>query len=133
MHITQSAISLNVRDVDASAEFARRHFGFEDQMASDGFVSLGHPTAGVNLIFLATGLSTFRPAEVAGPAGQGLLLVFVVDGLDAEFARIQTSGARVVTPPETEPWGERFCQFADPNGLIWQLVEWVDDVVPTTS
>ena len=27
--------------------------------------------------------------------------------------------------PETEPWGERYCQFADPNGLVWQLVEWV--------
>ncbi len=30
-----------------------------------------------------------------------------------------------MTPPETEPWGERFCQFADPNGIVWQLVQWV--------
>lgn len=60
-----------------------------------------------------------------GSAGQGLLLACVVDDLDAEFARIQATGARVVTPPETEPWGERYCQFADPNGLIWQLVQWV--------
>ena len=54
-----------------------------------------------------------------------LLLAFVVEGLDAEFARIAGAGAAVVTPPETEPWGERFCQFADPNGIVWQLVEWV--------
>ncbi|MCK6064937.1 MULTISPECIES: VOC family protein [Microbacterium] len=133
MHINQTAISVNVPDVEASADFARSNFGFQDQMSSEGFVSLGHSTAGVNLIFLATGLATFRPAEVAGAAGQGLLLVFVVDGLDAEFARIQASGARVVTAPETEPWGERFCQFADPNGLIWQLVEWVEGASPATS
>ncbi|MFP5416935.1 MAG: VOC family protein [Actinomycetes bacterium] len=132
MQISQTAVSLNVPDVEASAAFARSHFGFTDQMAAEGFVSLGHPTSGVNLIFLQTGLSTFKPAEVAGSAGQGLLLVFVVQGLVAEFDRIRAAGARVVTPPETEPWGERFCQFADPNGIIWQLVEWVDDR-PTTS
>ncbi|WP_237686385.1 hypothetical protein [Arthrobacter jiangjiafuii] len=31
----------------------------------------------------------------------------------------------VVTSPETEPWGERFAQYRDPNGLIVQLVQWV--------
>lgn len=126
MHINQTAVSLNVEDVTASADFATTHFGFSEQMSDEGFVSLGHPSAGLNLVFLATGLSTFRPEEIAGPAGQGLLLAFVVDDLDREFERIQGSGARVVTAPETEPWGERYCQFADPNGIVWQLVEWVE-------
>ena len=126
MNITQSAISLNVADVAASASFATTHFGYTEAMSADGFVSLQHPTIGTNLIFLATGLATFKPSEIAGAAGEGLLLVFVVDDLDEEFARIAASGARVVTPPETEPWGERFCQFADPNGIVWQLVQWVE-------
>jgi len=125
MHITSTAISLNVPDVEASARFACDHFGFTEAMAADGFVSLTHPTAGVNVIFLRTGLETFRPKEIEGPAGQGMLLVFVVDELDTEFARIAGGGARVVTEPETEPWGERYCQFADSNGLIWQLVQWM--------
>lgn len=126
MQINQTAVSLNVDDVNASAEFAITHFGFTEQMSAEGFVSLGHSSAGLNLVFLATGLSTFKPTEIAGPAGQGLLLAFVVDNLDGEFERIQATGARVVTAPETEPWGERYCQFADPNGIVWQLVEWVD-------
>ncbi|GAA2889586.1 VOC family protein [Microbacterium esteraromaticum] len=126
MNITRTAISLNVADITASAAFATTHFGYQQEMAADGFVSLTHPTGGGNIIFLETGLSTFRPSENAGPAGQGLLLVFVIDDLDAQYARIAASGARVVTEPETEPWGERYCQFADPNGIIWQLVQWVD-------
>lgn len=126
MTITQTAVSLNVLDVRASASFAMRHLGFEEAMSNDGFISLARPDGGMNLIFLATGLGTFKPAEIAGPAGQGLLLVFVVDDLDSEFTRIASTGVRVVTPPETEPWGERFCQFADGNGLIWQLVQWVN-------
>ena len=122
--IIQSAVSLNVPDVEASAAFAIDHLGFTEAMSAEGFVSLEHADAGVNLVFLATGLATFRPREIAGPAGQGLLLVFVVDDLDGHFARIEAAGARVVTRPETEPWGERYCQLADGNGIIWQLVEW---------
>ncbi|WP_127479412.1 VOC family protein [Nocardioides pantholopis] len=125
MKATSAAISLNVPDVEASARFATDHLGFTEAMAADGFVSLEHPTAGVNVIFLRTGLTTFKPQEIAGTAGQGTLLVLVVDDLDAEFERICAAGARVVTPPETEPWGERYCQFADDNCLVWQLVQWV--------
>lgn len=124
MKITSSAISLNVPDPAASARFAA-HLGFTEEMSADGFISLGHPSAGVNVIFLRTGLASFKPAQIAGDAGQGTLLAFVVDGLDAEFERISAAGATVVTPPETEPWGERFCQFSDDNGIVWQLVEWV--------
>ena len=126
MQILATAISLNVPDVDASAGFARTHLGFQEAMSADGFVSLEHPGSGFNVIFLRTGLETFKPEEVSGSAGQGTLLVLVVADLDAEFARISQAGARVVTPPETEPWGERFCQFVDGNGLVWQLVQWVD-------
>lgn len=125
MKITGTALSLNVADTAASAEFAKTHFGFTEAMSDDGFVSLSHPDAGINVVFLRTGLGTFKPASIAGPAGQGLLIAFVVEDLDAEFARIAAAGATVVTAPETEPWGERYCQFADPNGLVWQLVQWV--------
>lgn len=125
MKVSGSAVSLNVADVEASAAFAKTHLGFVEAMAAEGFVSMEHPDGGFNVVFLATGLATFKPAEVAGPAGQGLLLALVVDDLDAEYERIAGAGARVLTPPETEPWGERYCQVADPNGIVWQLVQWV--------
>lgn len=125
MKITDTALSLNVADPAASAEFATTHFGFTEAMSADGFVSLAHPDAGFNVVFLRTGLGTFKPASIAGPAGQGMLIAFVVDDLDAEYARIAAAGATVITAPETEPWGERYCQFTDPNGLVWQLVQWV--------
>ena len=124
MQITSSAISFNVADVEASVRFAA-HLGFTEAMAADGFVALEHPSAGLQVIFLRVGLESFRPREIAGAAGQGTLIAFTVDDLDAEFARIAGAGAKVVTPPETEPWGERYCQFMDGNGLVWQLVQWI--------
>ncbi|MFT4200677.1 VOC family protein [Gordonia sp. (in: high G+C Gram-positive bacteria)] len=126
MQINATAVSLNVADPVSSADFFRRHLGYREVMADDGFVSLEHPDrAGENIIFLRTGLPSFKPPHRAGDAGEGLLLAFVVDDVDSAYSAMQADGAELVTRPTTEPWGERYCQFADPNGIIVQLVEWV--------
>lgn len=126
MKITASALSLNVPDVPASAEFVKKHLGFVESMAfEDKVVSLTREDAGFNLIYLQTGLATFKPQERAGSAGEGLLVVFVVEGIDAEYERLIAEGAPIVTAIETEPWGERYFQTQDPNGVVIQLVEWV--------
>jgi uncharacterized glyoxalase superfamily protein PhnB len=125
MRITQSAVSLNVPDAERSAAFLETHFGFQRAMEAEGFVSLTREDAGFNLIFLNVGLPTFQPATHAGAAGPGLLIVFVVDDIDAEWTRLQDRGLTFPTPIETEPWGERFFQVLDPNGIIIQLVQWV--------
>ena len=129
MTITASAISLNVADPEASAAFAAEHLGFEREMAADGFVSLSRPDAGFNLIYLRTGLPTFKPAAAAGSAG-GLLVVFVVDDVDAEHDRLVREGVEITTPLETEPWGERYFQVTDPCGVVVQLVQWVPAPAP---
>ena len=68
MQFTQSAISLNVADVVGSASWAKEHLGFTEAMSAEGFCSLTHPSAGFNLIYLAAGLPTFKPASAAGHA-----------------------------------------------------------------
>jgi predicted enzyme related to lactoylglutathione lyase len=122
--ITASAISLNVDDVTASATFAKDHFGFREEMAAEGFVSLTREDAGFNLIFLRTGLATFKPEHLRGHRADGLLVVFVVEDIDGEYARLQAEGVTITTPIATEPWGERFFQVTDPNGVTMQLVQW---------
>ncbi len=125
MNITGTALSLNVADPQASADFLARHVGFTTAMQADGFVSLSHPDGGPNVVYLRTGLPSFKPGHRAGSAGEGLLLAFVVDDVDAAYETVRAAGATVVTLPETEPWGERYCQFEDPNGIIVQFVAWV--------
>ncbi|WP_154795018.1 VOC family protein [Occultella kanbiaonis] len=124
MHITESSLSLNVPDVEASAAWVRDHLGFTQAMAADGFVSLTHPEAGMALIYLRVGLPTFKPASAAG-AVDGVLVVFTVDAIDAEYERLRSEGVEIVTEIETEPWGERYFQMRDPNGVVYQLVQWV--------
>ena len=43
MRITETAISLNVPDVEASSAWVQQHLGFTVAMAADGFCSLAHP------------------------------------------------------------------------------------------
>jgi len=126
VNITASALSLNVNDVDASARFVKEHFGFAEDMAADGFVSLSRSDAGMNLIFLRAGLESFQPKAQRDRTAGGLLVVFVVDGIDDEYQRLQREGVPITTPIQTEPWGERFFQVTDPNGVVIQLVQWVD-------
>jgi predicted enzyme related to lactoylglutathione lyase len=124
MKVTQSAISLNVADVAASAQFVTIHLGFSEEMAFEGGSSLSRPDVPFNLVFLQTGLASFKPKSRAGAAGDGLLIVFVVEDIDGEYARLQEEGARIITPIGTEPWGERYFQLQDANGIVYQLVQW---------
>jgi len=125
MRITASAVSLNVDDPTASAAFATRYFGFVEDMSADGFVSLSRPDAGFNLVFLRTGLATFKPESMRDHRADGVLVVFVVDDVDGEYTRLREEDAPIVTPLETEQWGERYFQVRDPNGVIIQLVQWM--------
>lgn len=131
MTLTASAISLNVADPLASAAFAKDHLGFSEDMSAEGFVSLSRSEAGFNLIFLRTGLESFRPDHMREQDAKGVLIVFVVDDVDGECARLQREEVAITTPLQTEPWGERFFQVSDPNGVTYQFVQWMTD--PTAS
>lgn len=126
MQITDSALSLNVPDVEASATFLTQYFGFHEVMAADGFVSLKREDVGFNLIFLRLGLPSIKPERLLAQQAQGLIIAWVVNNIDEEYAHLQQAGVPILTPIETEPWGERYFQVEDPNGVIYQLVQWMD-------
>jgi uncharacterized glyoxalase superfamily protein PhnB len=123
MRITASAIALNVEDVPASSAFLTEHFGFRTEMAADGFASLTRDDAGMNVIFLRTGLPTL-PADQRDDHAAGLILAFTVDDLEGELARLQAEGVAITMPLTSEEWGERAFQVRDPNGVVIQLVDW---------
>ncbi|MFX0591699.1 VOC family protein [Melissospora conviva] len=125
MQITGAAISINVADPAASAAFVTRHFGFTEVMSADGFVSLAHKDLGFNLVYLRTGLASLQPESLKQQSVAGLLVAFEVADIAAEYDRLRNDGVEITTELQTEPWGERFFQVTDPNGVILQLVQWM--------
>ncbi len=99
MKITATAVSLNVADPQASADFLARHVGFTTAMQADGFVALSHPDGGPSVAYLRTGLPSFKPSHRAGSAGEGLLLAFVVDDVDAAYETVRAGAP----PPSRLP------------------------------
>ena len=128
MRITGSAISLTVDDVPASSKFLVTHFGFSQRMAADGFASLDHVDTGLQIVFLRTGLEVLPPGLRPVRAG-GVIVAFVVDDLAAEEERLRSEGVTITEPIREEPWGERLFMVTDPNGVVYELVEWAAQTV----
>ncbi|MFF8813740.1 VOC family protein [Streptomyces pactum] len=123
MRITASAISLTVEDVQASADFFTHHFGFRTEMEADGFVSLGRDDA-PGIVLLRRGIEVL-PEDIRHRSAQGVIVVFTVEDLAEEEARLRAEGVEITLPLREEPWGERLFMVADPNGVPVELVEWV--------
>lgn len=125
MQITRTTVSLTVEDVTTSAAFLQRHFGYTEEMSADGFVSLGHPGGGVNVVYLRRGLEVL-PEEQRHRIADGVILAFVVQDIAAEERRLRAEGVTITLPLREEPWGEKLFQVSDPNGVVVELVEWAE-------
>ncbi|GGQ70750.1 VOC family protein [Couchioplanes azureus] len=123
MRISSSAVALTVDDVPASSQFLATHFGFTERMSADGFASLGRDDAAMDVIFLRRGLEVL-PEELRDRRAGGTIVAFVVDDLAAEHERLRAEGAPITLQPREEPWGERLFMVTDPNGIVYELVEW---------
>ncbi|MER6445382.1 VOC family protein [Streptomyces venezuelae] len=123
MNVSTTSLSLTVADVDASRDFLCTYLGYEVAMAEDGFASLSREDAAVDIILLRKGTGVL-PAEQRDREAGGLILAFTVTGLAAEEARLRAAGAPITMPLREEPWGERLFQMTDPNGVVFQFVEW---------
>lgn len=43
------------------------------------------------------------------------------DAVDRTFAEVTEKGGQAVMPPTTEPWGQRTCYIADPEGNLIEI------------
>ena len=117
---------LFVNDMAAMIRFYRDVLGFEIKEAED--------TSNVYLIkdgtlFLLYGRKDFEKMTgrkyeyLKGLNGHSELALYVdtFDEVDEQFARVVALGAVPVLEPTTEPWGQRTCYIADPEGNLVEI------------
>ena len=117
---------LLVNDMGKMIRFYRDVLGFEIKEAED--------TSNVYLVkdgtlFLLYGRKDFenmtsRKYEyVKGLNGHSEIALYVdtFDEVDAAFRDVVSKGAAPVLEPTTEPWGQRTCYIADPEGNLIEI------------
>ena len=50
------------------------------------------------------------------------------ENIDADVESLKQKGVQFFKDPETQPWGQRTAYFKDPDGHIWEMQQWVNNV-----
>lgn len=117
---------LFVKDMAAMIRFYRDILGFEIKepedtdnvyLEKDGTLFLFYGRRDFEKM---TGHS-FRYAEGVNGHFEIALSVENFDAVDRTFAEITANGVQIVMPPTTEPWGQRTCFIADPEGNVIEI------------
>ena len=115
---------LAVEDLAASAAFYAAAFGWTASVATPVYVEfalLGGQRLGV---YERHGFGRNIgqvPAKVAAGELAPTEIYLYVDDPVAAIARIQSAGARELSPWATRPWGDEVAYFADPSGNVLAL------------
>lgn len=117
---------LTVRDAHAAIDFFRAAFGFavRDSVEDDGAVMHVEMTYHDQLIVMfapegAFGSTARTPKSSDAVAPQSFYLY--VDDVDAVYARALVAGAKSLSEPQDQFWGDRFAQVEDLDGYRWAL------------
>ncbi len=118
-----------VKDMTKMIQFYRDVLGFEIKESED--------TANVYLIkdetlFMLYGRKDFEKMTsrkyeyIMGLNGHFEIALYVdtYDEVDKTFAKVVSNGAVPVLKPATEPWGQRTCYIADPEGNLIEIGSW---------
>lgn len=109
--ILQNRYVIAVHNLDVSAAFYRDVLGFEVRMIEDpGWRFFVRD----NCMVMAGECRNERPASETGD--HSYFAYFVVEDIDAEFARVCGAGAEIIKPLRDEPWGMREFGLRTPDG-----------------
>jgi uncharacterized glyoxalase superfamily protein PhnB len=128
---------LSYEDVASAIPWLERAFGFRERMRmanDDGTVGHAELTLGDGVVMLGNPGPDYRSprhhAETCEAARRWSAVPYVIDGLHvvvddvaAHFERARAAGARILSEPQDEAYGERIYRVEDLEGHRWMFAQ----------
>lgn len=126
MNLKLDGFGIMVDDMSVMVRFYRDVLGFdikEDENATNVFLE---KDGTLFLLYRRSDFEqmtgkTFSYANGINGHYEIALSVSNYAAVDKAFAEITSAGGRAVLPPTTEPWGQRTCYIADPEGNLVEI------------
>lgn len=122
MKITSYYPVIMTSNVEETAAFYIRHFGFEALFSADWYVHLQSRHNEHVALAVLDGRHETIPESGRG-AASGLLLNFEVEDPDALYAAFQAAGLPILKAICDEDFGQRHFIIADPNGVLIDVIK----------
>lgn len=115
-----ASVRIITDDLDRLVAFYEHVLGVQAVRPAPVFAEFRTPTGTLAIGTTATVAMLGAGAPQPG-SNRSVILEFLVDDVDAEFARIEAAAQDVVLPPTTMPWGNRSTLLRDPDGNLVNL------------
>ena len=129
---TFNTIGLFTNDNKATVEFYKKAFGFTTSW--DGVQPNVEMFLGNNriILFPRSAFEQMVSQKFQYPQGLNGTIELSFDvptfaDVDKEYQNALNYGAKSILPPTTEPWGQRTCYVADPDGNLIEIGSFVDN------
>ena len=116
-----SGVCLITRDVASLAVFYAQVLD-RAPSGDDTHAEFNFGDAGL-AIYSYHGTEEMAAGSTAGAGTGAMTLIFEVQDIEAECARIQAMGIALVKPLQTHPWGSTSFWFRDPDGNLIDFVK----------
>ena len=117
---------LNVKGVAKLIDFLKSALGAEEVMrmpGPDGTVMHAEVTIGNSRLMLSEQMQ-------GGPAASSSSFYVYVSDVDSMYKRATGAGAKSVSQPTDQFWGDRMATVTDPFGNTWSLATHKEDPTP---
>jgi uncharacterized glyoxalase superfamily protein PhnB len=117
-------------DVDAAAAWLCNTFGFTERMriANHRRQLVYRDESIIVVAYRGENMPNLSDVVVTAPFTHSILMC--VENIDQHFERVKGRGAKVLTSPQTYPFGERQYTVEDIGGHEWTFTESCSDISP---
>lgn len=119
--INSSYSVIKTRNVNTTAEFYEKYFGFQRAFNADWYVSL--KLGNVELAILDPDHNSIPEKFRGHVSNQSVLLNFETEQVDEIYKHFKNSSLPIHLELRDEPWGQRHFISEDPNGIPLDVIK----------